>query len=548
MLTNKHGPIYRPSIEYLSINLREARTALLQRHGGKMNEPNNTAPTRGTSDGPFTTPHANINKNLGGNLSEATTTTQKAWPDMTLDELQAVASVGGSHSLVKLVHDLSQEVKKLWAALGRVESKPAKPGMISWAQVAAKGEKRKAQDGFEVIIAPDPHETDICRRAGKDTLEAARNVIGPVVESARRLPDGSTALKAAKGKENELLGDGRWIEAVFGKRARVAKGGHLVLIKGVADPVMDTIPDTEIKGKFGALQITRKRSPGGYGTILCRVTDVTVARRMTTEGVLLANQVFKCEPYLDQRYARQCFNCFGWGHIGAKCKAFTKCGGCGARNHLGQCRRVMCVNCGGNHPATARQLCPVAEAILKEAATAFSRRPRAFQDPKPPSTGPAIKSHQTSDRAETRAGPTEHFEETSSPSVATRRSTRPRTATPKAAAAEKTANSTTITRTTAADRAAETMTGASNSTHISNTANTATNTAKTKTTTPNSENTTTTTKTTTTSAKSTNSAKTSNTDTTTPNGGPAKPSRTSRSEPEKKRAKTAVDEDSADEA
>ena len=304
--------------------------------------------------------------------------------EQILAEAQALASVGGDHSLPKLVFELVGEIQKMRARLDALEKK-SQPELrkSTWSTVAAQGMAKKSagQRRREIIVAPDPKEDDIRRRSGRETLQAAQKEKGPAIKGARRLPDGSTVLTLAAGEEDALLGDKGWMDVVFGKRSRVVKGGHMVLIKGMSREDLWRTKESTLEAQYGALQVTKKLGLGGYGTILCRIPDTTIARKMTTEGAKIDNQVFACEPFLNQNHTRQCYNCMGWGHISPRCKAIPRCGGCGETKHQGQCRRTRCVNCKGDHPATDRDVCQVAKQAAQEAVAAFAHRPKTIPEP-----------------------------------------------------------------------------------------------------------------------------------------------------------------------
>ena len=305
---------------------------------------------------------------------------------------RAKASVGESLSVDRTtmtLEDAQREFAKLHSIIAelklRVETLERgvkAPVMETLAQRLAKRSREEAKTRTdrktEIIVAPDPAEEEIKRRRGVDTLQAVRKEVGEAVAHARRLPNGNTVLQLAPGKEDALLSKDDWMLVTFGKKAKVVKGGYMVLIKGMTQREMEGATDELLKREFGAMQTTRKIGPQGYGTILCRIPNAEVARKMTTEGAKIGHQIFKCEPFLNRNHTRQCFNCFGWGHIGKACRNSPRCHQCGLARHDGGCTRMRCVNCTGNHPATDRSLCPTARQVAQEAASAYSNRPRQF--------------------------------------------------------------------------------------------------------------------------------------------------------------------------
>ena len=63
------------------------------------------------------------------------------------------------------------------------------------------------------------------------------------MEAARRLPDGSTVLRVAPAQGGSILEEREWIPVVFGKKAKVSKGGLKVLIKGIPTEKLSNIRD-----------------------------------------------------------------------------------------------------------------------------------------------------------------------------------------------------------------------------------------------------------------------------------------------------------------
>lgn len=95
----------------------------------------------------------------------------------------------------------------------------------------------------------DEKEVEIRGRRGSVTLKAVKARLGNAVEAARRLPDGSTALKVAVGKEGDILQEREWIPVVFGKKARVSKGGQQVLVKSIPAATLESITTCFRKGQ-----------------------------------------------------------------------------------------------------------------------------------------------------------------------------------------------------------------------------------------------------------------------------------------------------------
>ncbi|CAK7567165.1 MAG: hypothetical protein SEPTF4163_005127 [Sporothrix epigloea] len=139
-------------------------------------------------------------------------------------------------AIAEELKDLRQQVKEL---------RNSRDDQKSWAQVAAPKKTAKAPTSgkTEVIVVPDFRETEIKHRAGTATLTAVKAQVGNVVEAARRLPDGSTVLRVAPAQGGSILEEREWIPVVFGKKAKVSKGGLKVLIKGIPTEKLSNIRD-----------------------------------------------------------------------------------------------------------------------------------------------------------------------------------------------------------------------------------------------------------------------------------------------------------------
>lgn len=319
-----------------------------------------------------------LNDESRDHASKTQTPPKTHWKTWKLEDVQAAVSVGGD-LLTKTIWELVQRVN----ALENTRREPH--ATKSWAQVAAprKPVQSSATKKTEVIIVPDEREPEIKGRRGSATYRAVKALVGNAVDAARRLPDGSTALRIAPSQEGNILEERAWIPVVFGKKARVAKGGLQVLIKGIPTATLDAITTEDMVKQCNALQCTKKAGKGGYGTILCKIPNLERARQMTKEGIKLGDRTFRCEPFCNQGKARQCFNCLKWGHIARQCRDRARCGRCAKAKHPGECQGTQCINCRGAHPSLARDICPVAQEHWEAANRVFRDRPRSFPAPTP---------------------------------------------------------------------------------------------------------------------------------------------------------------------
>lgn len=82
---------------------------------------------------------------------------------------------------------------------------------------------------------------------------------------------------------------------------------------------------------------------------------ITMKGQKIQDSITICNRLrikLRIRPYVEP--VIQCFNCFMYGHVKAKCKKVQKCIVCGDREH-GECTKsVYCINCGGEHKSTSR--------------------------------------------------------------------------------------------------------------------------------------------------------------------------------------------------
>ncbi len=138
------------------------------------------------------------------------------------------------------------------------------------------------------------------------------------------------------------------------------------------------------------MQITRvsPRMPKGsrYATLVLGCNRVEDAQRLCRDGLHWDSRIFNCEPYFPEAEVKQCFKCYGFGHIARFCKANARCGHCGAAAHAGgegacpqhdRGAEKRCATCGGGHTTWDRR-CPEAKRQREKAAEAYLHRPKQF--------------------------------------------------------------------------------------------------------------------------------------------------------------------------
>jgi hypothetical protein len=101
------------------------------------------------------------------------------------------------------------------------------------------------------------------------------------------------------------------------------------------------------------------RTPA-HQSIVVLTHDRHAADRCIKLGFFIDSEYHDTEMYAPQLHVRQCYNCYGYGHLAAQCKhPRATCGKCSAHHKTEKCESAehTCSNCKGNHPAWAPQ-CP----------------------------------------------------------------------------------------------------------------------------------------------------------------------------------------------
>jgi len=96
------------------------------------------------------------------------------------------------------------------------------------------------------------------------------------------------------------------------------------------------------------------------GTLIIGFQTQAMQRRAISGGLVIDAQLFNARPFEKALLAAQCFKCQRWGHTRFACGKPAKCGQCAGDHSSGDCPglRVSCVNCGKNHRAWERRICP----------------------------------------------------------------------------------------------------------------------------------------------------------------------------------------------
>ena len=234
------------------------------------------------------------------------------------------------------------------------------------------------------------------------TFGGAGGVTGEII-AARRTAGGDIILQTAivRARE-ELEKDDGWVRRLY-RSARVLRKTVMVAVHGV-EKKMDTRDQPGVfetlkrdnKKLHPELEITKAEwpafamKPDAYGrekkfsTMIIEVPNPEVANRLISEGMVVENNLLFCDRWEREVAPRQCFNCYGYGHIARVCKHPTRCGVC-AQGHTTDDHKEetggkpKCVVCKGDHPAWSK-VCPIRQRENVKARQRIEHKPKFFRE------------------------------------------------------------------------------------------------------------------------------------------------------------------------
>jgi len=256
-----------------------------------------------------------------------------------------------------------------------------------------------ARSHREVIVQAKGAGPDLTARSPAEMVQAVNLALGgDKAVAARRLRSGDTVVTFAE-KAALYTQDEAWVEKAFGATAKLTRRTFAVVAKGVPTNKLKNALQDE-KAFLQAL----RRENGNQAVVSCKpimpknghipvaamvlhINEAESARALCEQGLLWEARYFDCEPYSPNVAPRQCYKCYGYGHIARFCERQARCGRCAAAAHPGgenACptkgagRKKTCLHCKGNHAAWDRR-CPEAQKQWERARVAYEQRPRQFE-------------------------------------------------------------------------------------------------------------------------------------------------------------------------
>ena len=155
------------------------------------------------------------------------------------------------------------------------------------------------------------------------------------------------------------------------------KRKHGIVVHGVAKSDLDPHPndnseiieELEVENasrnlhivKLGMIKKKNLEDPERttrHHSVIIYTHDPTEANTCMKRGVIIKGRFYSnIERYAPQLNVTQCYNCYRFGHIGARCRKKQACNNCGETDHKAdKCTNTTkCLGCGEGHPAWNRQ-------------------------------------------------------------------------------------------------------------------------------------------------------------------------------------------------
>jgi len=95
-----------------------------------------------------------------------------------------------------------------------------------------------------------------------------------------------------------------------------------------------------------------------HHSVIIFTHSATEANECMEKGIIIKGRFYSnIEKYAPQLNGLQCYNCWGFGHVGAKCREKRRCNNCGETEHTAnECNNATkCLGCSEGHPAWYRE-------------------------------------------------------------------------------------------------------------------------------------------------------------------------------------------------
>ena len=122
-----------------------------------------------------------------------------------------------------------------------------------------------------------------------------------------------------------------------------------------------------------------------FSSLVVEVTSPEAANRLIEEGLAFEGTILFCDSWVRNSNPHQCFNCYGYGHIGRACKHPIRCGFCAGNHATNDHEKVSpgvqkCATCGGKHPAWSKD-CPIPQKEKARIMNKVNAKPKFYRVP-----------------------------------------------------------------------------------------------------------------------------------------------------------------------
>ena len=145
---------------------------------------------------------------------------------------------------------------------------------------------------------------------------------------------------------------------------------YSILLKHVPLNLTDSFIINELSKSHPSIKESNRFLKNGKSLYTVKITFSSLAcmNKALSEGLILNNQFFWPEQYINIKKPTQCLKCYKFNHTATRCTAKENiCSLCSGQHHYKTCTSeiLKCVNCDGGHNAL-NKTCPIYKKMLTQ--------------------------------------------------------------------------------------------------------------------------------------------------------------------------------------